>query len=304
MPVDASVTSSDGTAGLVMSAFGHTIVYSTDVGRSKRKEREVMKPVLERDGAVSTADLGVGVLRVPKASQVLAEILRERILDGELLDGAALSSERELAQETRLSRTAIREAIRVLETEGLVSVRPGRGGGMFVRDRQSEVMTRTFDHYIRSHRVRFDSLIEIRETIEPDCAAFAAERCTEAEIDELYELNARVRVASELDDPADFLTENVNWHIGIAVASHNELLAAFMRAISCAMRAATDIDDFNSPTIKKAAVRAHDAVLAAIRDRDPEAARARMHNHVLAYRQEVLRKRVPDEVPLDEGSAG
>jgi DNA-binding transcriptional ArsR family regulator len=70
-------------------------------------------------------------LSVPKASDVLADSLRQRILSGELPTGSALPVERELAATTRLSRTAVREALRILEIEGLIEIRPGRSGGSF-----------------------------------------------------------------------------------------------------------------------------------------------------------------------------
>ncbi|MQA73771.1 MAG: FCD domain-containing protein [Solirubrobacterales bacterium] len=241
----------------------------------------------------------VGELRVPKASEALADSLRTAILEGDLPAGSPLASERELVDQTKLSRTAVREALRILETEGLVSVRPGRGGGTFVRRPDAAVITRSLDSFIRSHRIRFESLIEIRESVEPICAGFAAERRTDDDLKLLRDLNEECRSTSRDGDVPVFLTDNVKWHVAVAAASHNELLVSFMEAISEAIRAATDIADFNSDEIRARAIRAHDKVNAAIADGDAEVARRRMQRHVSAYREELSQRAVPEELALD-----
>lgn len=68
-------------------------------------------------------------MSVPKASDVLANDLRERILRGEFPSGTALPPERELVNQTKMSRTTVREALRILEVQGLVTIKTGRAGG-------------------------------------------------------------------------------------------------------------------------------------------------------------------------------
>ena len=72
-------------------------------------------------------------MEVPKASDVLANGLRERILSGEFPEGTPLPPERELVTQTRMSRTTVREALRILEVQGLVRIKAGRAGGAFVQ---------------------------------------------------------------------------------------------------------------------------------------------------------------------------
>ena len=73
--------------------------------------------------------LKLAPIHVPKSTDVLADQLRKQILGGELAPGAPLPTERDLVLQTRLSRGSVREALRILEAEGLVSTRPGRLGG-------------------------------------------------------------------------------------------------------------------------------------------------------------------------------
>lgn len=237
-------------------------------------------------------------LRVPKASDVLADHLRQRILDGEMSPGEMLPAERLLAEQSRLSRTAVREALRILEIEGLVATRPGRNGGSVVRKPDEEAVARSLDVFIRGRRVRFQAVLEAREQIEPICAELAAGRRSEEELERLREVTLTTEQAR--DDVPAFLSANVEWHLEVARASGNELLSAFMLAISNAVRAATDIEDFNSDEVRDAAVKAHRRVLDAIDKQDTAAARRAMHRHVHAYREQVEEVGVPEELELEE----
>jgi GntR family transcriptional repressor for pyruvate dehydrogenase complex len=237
-------------------------------------------------------------LRVPKASDVLADHLRKQILDGEMSPGEMLPAERMLAEQSRLSRTSVREALRILEIEGLVATRPGRNGGTVVRRPDEHAVARSLDVFIRGRRVRFHAVLEAREQIEPICAELAAGRRTEEELERVREATEAVeRVRGNV--PA-FLSANVEWHLEVARASGNELLSAFMLAISNAVRAATDIQDFNSETVRDGALKAHRRVLAAIEKQDAAAARKAMHRHVHAYREQVEEVGVPEELELEE----
>ena len=88
-------------------------------------------------------------------------------------------------------------------------------------------------------------------------------------------------------DLPEFLRENVRWHLAVVDATHNELLIAVMSALGDAIHDGTDIEDFNSLKVRRAAIEAHDGVVAAIRDPDPDAARRRMHRHVHAFRAQA-----------------
>jgi DNA-binding FadR family transcriptional regulator len=246
-------------------------------------------------------ELDVKGLRVPKASDVLADRLRHEILEGSLDPGAALPPERALAEDSGLSRTVVREALRILEIEGLIAIRPGRNGGSIVRRPDADSFTRSLDVFIRGRRVRFHAILEAREQLEPVCAQLAAERRTPEDLVALEE--ATEAVEQQLNDVAAYLTANVDWHVTVARISHNELLGAFMEALATAVRSATDIKDFNSRDVREAATQAHRRVLEAIADGDAARARHHMERHVQAYRAMLSGVEVPDEVDLDRDGA-
>lgn len=242
----------------------------------------------------------LGRVPVPKASDVLADQLRSRILDGTLERGEMLPNERALAEQSGLSRTVVREALRILEIEGLVTTRPGRNGGTFVRMPDAQMVARFLDMFIRGRRVRFEDILEVRESLEPICAELAAARRTPDDLEKLSGVTERCRAAA-VRDVSEFLRENVAWHLAVAESSHNELFAAFMIAISEAILAATDIEDFDSPEVRAQALAAHDAVLGAIRDGDPGRAERAMRRHVHAYREEAAASAAFDTIPLMPG---
>ena len=244
-------------------------------------------------------DLGLSRVKVPKASDVLAGRLRHQILDGELAPGTALPVERELVVQSGLSRTTVREALRMLEIEGLIVIKPGRSGGnggTVVRRPRSESVTRSVEIFIRGSRLRLEALLEVREAVEPACAALAARHRTAADLAELERLHSRHEAS--IDDVKAYLAANLDWHVAIGRMSHNELLFAFMEAISSGILAASDIEGLNSDQVRRDAIAAHRQIGAAIRAQDSEAARRRMLRHLQAYETELLSSVHPDEVKL------
>ena len=233
-------------------------------------------------------------MQVPKASDVLADELRERILRREFPEGTALPPERELVTQTRMSRTTVREALRILEVQGLVQIRTGRSGGAFVKRPGEESIASSVSLMIRGRRIRMAALLETRESLEPSCAQLAAKYRTDADLEELQRANDAIQIDGTL---ADFLTANIDWHIAVAVASHNELLTGFMLALSRAIYASTDNQGFIDAEVRATTVRAHRRITEAIRDRDPEAAVRRMKRHVHAYAEAVLQ--VEDRTSID-----
>src|ERR1700716_3221560 len=116
---------------------------------------------------------------VPKASDVLARELRERILSGELTEGTALPAERELVKQTQMSRATVREALRILEVQNLVRVRAGRAGGAFVQRPTTKSMANSVTMLIRGRHIKLVDLMETREALEPFCAELAARNRTD-----------------------------------------------------------------------------------------------------------------------------
>jgi GntR family transcriptional repressor for pyruvate dehydrogenase complex len=232
---------------------------------------------------------------VPKASDILADHLRKRIQDGTLAEGTALPVERELAAAVGLGRQTVRDALRVLEIEGLVVTRPGRAGGSFVRRPDAGTLERNLHALVSGRGIRFRSVLEAREALEPAAARLAALHRTPADLALLDE--AAERLASAEDVPT-FLRCNTDWHVAIATASHNEIIEAVVNSLSRVILRSTEIDEINSEATMAMTLRAHDRILAAIRAGDGARAAAAMSKHVHSYRELVETYDVPEDVPM------
>src|SRR6202011_138621 len=193
-------------------------------------------------GATNSATARSSVLLkpvdVPKASDVLARELRERILSGELVEGTALPAERELVKQTQMSRATVREALRILEVQNLVRVKAGRAGGAFVQRPTTKTIANSVGMLIRGRHISLVDLMATREALEPFCAELAARNRSDDDLAELDRANEAI--ADPDADLEQFLQANLDWHVGVAVASHNELLIGFMIALSQAIYAGTE----------------------------------------------------------------
>jgi len=225
-------------------------------------------------------ELKLSPIVVPKTSDVLASELRRQILGGTLAPGAALPAERDLVIQTGLSRGSVREALRILEAEGLVATRPGRLGGSVARQPGDESLAKYISLFVHGRGITLLSLLQTREAVEPSLAALAAENRSEEELQVLVDVTKRVE--SAYADTPLYLSENVNWHCAIAAASHNELLRAFMVAISSMVYKASAIENFATAEVRTVVLKAHRRILDAIAAKDADAARRRMARHLAA----------------------
>ena len=226
----------------------------------------------------------IGPVKVAKGPEVLAALLRENILSGAITPGAMLAPERTLVAQSGLSRATVREALRILETEGLVVSRPGRGGGARVQLLNDEMVAKAVRVFVRGQRVSGALLRETREIVEGATARLAAERRTDADLAELDAIGTRLEAAGS--DLGAMTAENARWHLAVARAGHNPLLVAFMNSISAAISHPTGADERPlalSREGQQALIRAHRRVVEAIAARDPDQAERRMLRHLRAY---------------------
>ena len=237
-------------------------------------------------------------VEVPKASDVLARELRERILSGELAEGTTLPAERELVKQTQMSRATVREALRILEVQNLVRVRAGRAGGAFVQRPTSKSMASSVTMLIRGSKIKLADLMETREALEPFSAELAARKRTDDDLAVLDRANKDI--ANPDADLAAFLQANLDWHVGVAAASHNELLIGFMIALSHAIYTGTENAAFVDDDVRAVTARAHRSITNAIRSKDADAAGRRMRRHVHSYAKAALAVDEREAITVDD----
>ena len=231
----------------------------------------------------------VGAIRIAKGPETLANLLRDHILSGAIEPGASLAPERTLVEQTGLSRATVREALRILETEGLVVSRPGRNGGARVQPVNDNGVAKAVHFLIRGRRLQDATVRETREILEAATARLAAERRTAADLEDRAKISARLEAA--IDDLPRLAEENARWHIAVAQAGHNPLLTAFMKSIAAAISHPAGNGEPELPREGRAAlINAHRRVVEAIQARDADAAERRMLRHLRAYQPKVRGK--------------
>lgn len=178
----------------------------------------------------SAESIRVDAVTVPRPADIFADALRRRIFDGKLPVGSMLPAERQLVEDSGLTRSSVRDALAQLQREGLIEVKTGRRGGSVVtRPNASEVL-RSVKLNLEGWAPETAMLVESRVAIEPWCAYFAAERRTEEELAQLQNINERA--ARSLEPAADFAECKVEWHSALARASGNEVLFTLIEAVS------------------------------------------------------------------------
>lgn len=209
----------------------------------------------------------------------LAEHLRTAIITGELNVGDPLPKERELVTDQVVSRSTVREAIRMLHAQGLVEVRRGRNGGAFVSRPQSALLSQSLNLFIDGEAIKLRDLVKARSALEVAAAGQAAEERTDAQLAMLRERS--IACSDALNDLPTFVQANLAWHVAVIEASNNPLFITFMQAITTAIGRVTDSDKFDL-VIRKLVTGANWSIFLAIEGRDAEAASRRMARHLAA----------------------
>ena len=126
-----------------------------------------------------------------KAPQNIINQVRNAILRGRFSPGQKLRSEKELMQEFGVSKSTLREALRTLEFLGLVEIRKGAKGGVFVSEVDMKITQQNLINFLHFKHVSVYHLSEIRKVLEPYAARIAANVICEADLEELKEINER-----------------------------------------------------------------------------------------------------------------
>ena len=214
-----------------------------------------------------------------KAEHV-AQRLLERIIAAGLKPGSSFATEAELLTQFNVSRPTLRESLRILESQGVLDLRPGPGGGIIVRQPSIDTLAYGMSVFLRLHEVPFITVLKARELIEPALAFEAAMNGTEEDFAGLQASIERMKALDAQRDQEAFLEENRVFHGIIARASGNQVLEMFWSTIG--ILAAGEQHGVRYSVGNQAhVIKAHQRIVDACRARDGEAAAAEMEKHVM-----------------------
>ncbi len=201
------------------------------------------------------------VRRQPLVDQVL-DFLQQQITTGAFPVGSKLPSEPELMLQLAVGRSTLREAMRVLAYLGLVDVRPGDGTYICASSMETESLGQ------RLQRARAIEVYEVRRTLELECVRLAAVRRNDEDLACLQQTLRERRAFLVPGCEQEFIEADLAFHMAIASATKNAVLADMYQAFVRANRASWE-EAGEVPGLKEQGQLLHEQIAEAIRQRDP-----------------------------------
>ena len=160
----------------------------------------------------------------------IAQMIREKIFRENLKEGFRLPTEQQLAKELNVSRSVVREALRILDVMGYVDIKKGPQGGIFVSSLYHKPISDSLRNLANNGHITVNHLFDVRLQIETFIAAEAAQHAKKRSLEKLFAL---IEDASlHIDDAAYLKNKNIEFHLLLAEASGNPVLAILMKSIT------------------------------------------------------------------------
>ena len=233
--------------------------------------------------------------RPPKAAMLVAQRIVRDVVRGGLRPGDLLPPERTMLEKYETGRGTLREALRLLEFQGVIALKPGPRGGPVVLDTDASSLASTVLLLMQLKEAPFRTIVEVRSALEPMISSLAAARISE---ESLVDLGGTIDQRREhLGDQHSFLDANKRFHDIIAWSSGNALFGYIVDSLLGIMDGTIIGIDYPSPR-RAAILKAHESIFEAINARDEKESEARMRKHIDEYERYAQRKfpEVLDEV--------
>ena len=217
-------------------------------------------------------------VNVDRVSQVIVDQIKALVREGKLAIGDRLPSERDLCQRFGVSRVTVREALRVLEANGLIEIRVGARGGAFVSTPSKERLGEGLADQKTLSPVTPANVTQAPRVIEVGSLPFVVERATEADVvalrhmvDEGYEA---------LSKGAYTMSLSASFHVAIAACAHNPAIETLVQSFHGPMLLSLRQAQTVAPAMGRRGTDEHAALVDAIEKRDVEEAIAVMTTHL------------------------
>jgi GntR family transcriptional repressor for pyruvate dehydrogenase complex len=221
-----------------------------------------------------------------KSTRIYEEIVRQvkqLIADGKLKSGDRLPPERDLAEKFMVSRTSVREALRALQSRGLVDIRAGEGA--FIRNISVDALIEPLALVILPHREVVGELFEARRLLEPAIAALAARRATRDELNEMERILDEQ--AKEVAQGRTGMAQDTALHAAIADSAHNRAITRIVNTLMDLLTRSRE-ESLHTPGRPTRSHEDHRRVLEAIQRRDEVAAHRAMLDHLINVEKLVM----------------
>jgi GntR family transcriptional repressor for pyruvate dehydrogenase complex len=226
------------------------------------------------------------MLQAIKKTRIHEEVfgqIQQLIREGRFKAGDQLPSERELAETFRVSRTSVREALRALESQGLIVSKTGTGN--FVADLPVESLVGPLARLLIDEKKALADVFEMRKVIEPQIAALAAERATESDIAQLKRIVAKQSEAVSRGETG--VEADAELHLSIGRATQNRALQKLVSGLMEILGRSRE-ESLQTKDRRDASIEAHRRIISAIEKHDKSRARDEMLHHIEQVEASVL----------------
>jgi DNA-binding FadR family transcriptional regulator len=224
-------------------------------------------------------------VRSTRAHEHIVEQLQDLILSGKLPTGSRLPSERAMMAEFNVSRPTVREALRVAENMGLVSVRPGDPGGPKVLGTPSVGIKRVFDGMLQAGCTSALELVEMRIVLDSSAAALDSMQ-SRGQLENLGDVYRQLQNATDLREFAEL---DLKFHEAVVLASGNRLFHLFFQALNEPIRRLIE-SSFNASNShsREKTLQDHGEIIEAIQSGDASRAASAVRKHLYEFYFPVL----------------
>lgn len=230
-------------------------------------------------------------------SEQIVRHIEQMLAEGELQAGDQLPNERELAEGYGVSRTVIREATKILEEKGLISVQVGRG--TFVIDATDEIIQKSINLMLRvKEPKRLLDVLEVRGMLEPEMAALAASRATPETIKALRK--AIDKMDRSMDQLEAYIAADQQFHLELAKATQNSFIPVLINSFVDALQEQRKRSGYSEGSLERGQVH-HKKILETIIAGDSDAAREAMKAHLHQVLEDI--HKMLDVTDQDESTA-
>lgn len=204
------------------------------------------------------------------------------IISRQLSPGDAIPSERRLAELLGVSRSVVREAMRILERAGLIAIKPGRGA--FVQDPSSQSISRPLSFLIRMRAGTIENCLEFRRHLEPEIAYLAAERRSEEDLRDMEFFLQEMERDKEI--PERFIEHDQAFHSALAESTGNPVFLLVLDSTIDLLHEMRQKTMHISKPFKRDR-QEHTEIFERVRNRDADGARAAMIAHLRSVAKQL-----------------